>query len=54
MKMEKQKSIFSLLFFEQTLLSNRLRYRLEILKLIQKILMKGSLLRILITIFVVF
>ena len=30
MKMEKQKSIFSLLFFEQTLLSNRLRYCLEI------------------------
>ena len=32
MKMEKQKSIFSLLFFEQTLLSNCLRYRLKILK----------------------
>ena len=32
MKMEKQKSIFSLLFFEQILLSNRLRYRLEIKK----------------------
>ena len=32
MKMEKQKSIFSLLIFEQTLLSNRLRYRLEIFK----------------------
>ena len=29
MKMEKQKSIFSLLFFEQTLLSNCLTYRLE-------------------------
>ena len=32
MKMEKQKSIFSLLFFEQTLLSDRLRYRLKIFK----------------------
>ena len=32
MKMEKQKSISSLLFFEQTLLSNCLRYRLEFLK----------------------
>ena len=32
MKMEKQKSIFSLVFFEQTLLSNHLRYRLEIFK----------------------
>ena len=31
MKMEKQNSIFSLLFFEQSLLSNRIRYRLEIL-----------------------
>ena len=30
MKMEKQNEIFSLLFFEQTLLSNRLRYCLAI------------------------
>ena len=36
MKMDKQKSIFSLLFFEQTLLSNRLRYRLEIFKTYSK------------------
>ena len=36
MKMEKQKSIFSLLFFEQTLLSNFLRYHLEILKTYSK------------------
>ena len=36
MKMEKQKSIFSLLFFEQTLLSNRLRYHLEIFKTYSK------------------
>ena len=36
MKMEKQKSIFSLLFFEQTLLSNRLRYRLENFKTYSK------------------
>ena len=32
MKMKKQKSIFSLSFFEQTLLSNCVRYRLEIFK----------------------
>ena len=36
MKMENQKSILSLLFFEQTLLSDRLRYRLEIFKTYSK------------------
>ena len=36
MKMEKQKSIFSLLFFEQTLLGNRFRYRLENFKTYSK------------------
>ena len=42
MKMEKQKSIFSLLFLEQTLLSNRFRYRLELFKTYSKHFNRGK------------
>ena len=42
MKMEKQKSVFSLLFFEQILLSDRLRYRLKIFKSYSKHSNRGN------------